>query len=45
MKVFACMNCNSFQVKLHIYDIQQTTANWFRSYPTDRKEKEKEKEK
>jgi hypothetical protein len=38
-KDFDCVNHEMLLAKLHFYGIQEITANWFRSYLTNRKQK------
>jgi hypothetical protein len=38
-KAFDSVNTEILLNKLQFYGIQGVTANWFRSYPTDRKQK------
>jgi hypothetical protein len=38
-KAFDCVNHEIFLSKLHYFGIQGATANWFRAYLTERKQK------
>jgi len=39
LKAFDCVNHKILSIKLHLYGIQGITIDWFRSYPTNRKQK------